>query len=520
MKLVTSAEMRELEAAAVAAGVSEAQLMQEAGLAVAQEAWMLLGTLEGRHIVVLAGPGNNGGDGLVAARHLSDWGATVAVYAPLGREPDDDLNELTQREIEFTDGGSDPGAAHLVELLASSDLAVDALLGIGNSRALDPGAPIGASLSKLAEARQGFNPPKVVAVDLPTGVNADSGAVDPLTVPPDMTVTFGLPKVGMYQSPASALVGRVQVIDIGIPKAAQEAVRLELLTARWARQTLPVRPDDGNKGTFGKVLVVGGSRNYIGAPRLAATAAYRSGAGLVTIACPAGLIPSLAPAIAEATWLPQDETGDGTIAGSAAITLRSQLHGFSTVVFGPGLGNTDDTRSLAWALIPDFGIELARGCVIDADALNALASMPDAAERVPSNAVLTPHPGEMARLLGTTVADIQSRRLSAVREAADRFGCTVVLKGAHTIIAGPGGRASLSPFSNPLLATAGSGDVLAGMIGGYLAQGLEPFEAASLGVYLHGAAGESLRLELGESGLLAGELADRIPRVTKDIAAP
>ena len=519
MKLVTSAEMRELEAAAVAAGTSEAQLMQEAGLAVAQDAWMLLGTLEGRHIVVLAGPGNNGGDGLIAARHLNDWGAGVVVYAPLGRTPDADLGELAAREISVTDGASDHDGSQLVELLASADLVVDALLGIGNSRALEPGSPIGSALAKLAEARAGFNPPKVVAVDLPSGVNADSGAADALTVPPDMTVTFGLPKVGMYQSPASALVGRVQVIDIGIPKAAQEAVRLELLTARWARQALPRRPDDANKGTFGKVLVVGGSRNYIGAPRLAAAAAYRAGAGLVAIACPKNLIPSLAPSLAEATWLPQDETAEGTIPGGAAITLRSQLHGFSTAVFGPGLGNTDDTRSLTWALLPDFGIELARGCVIDADALNALASMPDAAERTPANAILTPHPGEMARLLGTTVADIQSRRLAAVREAADRFGCTVVLKGAHTIIAGPGGRAALSPFSNPLLATAGSGDVLAGAIGGYLAQGAEPFQAACLGVYLHGAAGESLRLELGESGLLASELADRIPRATKDIAA-
>ena len=349
MKLVTSAEMRELEAAAVAAGTSEAQLMQEAGLAVAQEAWMLLGTLEGRHIVILAGPGNNGGDGLVAARHLSDWGSGVAVYAPLGRTADDDLGELTAREITVTDGASDRDGSHLTELLSGADLVVDALLGIGNSRPLDPGGPIASALVKLAAARAGFNPPKLVAVDLPTGVNADSGAADALTVPPDMTVTFGLPKVGMYQSPASAIVGRVQVIDIGIPKAAQEAVRLELLTARWARQALPSRPGDANKGTFGKVLVLGGSRNYIGAPRLAATAAYRAGAGLVTIACPRNLIPSLAPALAEATWLPQDESDEGTIPGAAALALRSQLSGFSTVVFGPGLGNTGDTRALTWA---------------------------------------------------------------------------------------------------------------------------------------------------------------------------
>ena len=164
----------------------------------------------------------------------------------------------------MTSGAEDGGDVQLDEMLAGADLVVDALLGIGNSRPLEAGTPIGVALTKLAAARAGFNPPKIVAVDLPTGVDADSGAADPLTVPPDMTVTFGLPKVGMYQSPASALVGRVQVIDIGIPKAAQDAVRLELLTARWARQALPRRPDDGNKGTFGKVLVVGGSQRYDG----------------------------------------------------------------------------------------------------------------------------------------------------------------------------------------------------------------------------------------------------------------
>ncbi|MBA4179414.1 MAG: bifunctional ADP-dependent NAD(P)H-hydrate dehydratase/NAD(P)H-hydrate epimerase [Anaerolinea sp.] len=519
MKLVTTAEMRALEAAAVAAGTSEAQLMEEAGLAVAQEAWMLLGTLEGRRIVVLAGPGNNGGDGLVAARHLSDWGTEVVVYAPLGRPEDGNAAELANRDVTMVDGrqDSDPGA--LEQLLGSADLVVDALLGIGQTRPLEPGSPMAGALEKLAGARRGFNPPKVVAVDVPTGINADSGVVDPFTVEPDLTVTFGLPKVGMYQSPASALVGRVQVIDIGIPKAAQDAVQLELLTARWARQALPKRAEDANKGTFGKVLVVGGSRSYVGAPRLAASGAYRAGAGLVSIACPDTLIPMLAPAIAEATWLPQVTTTDGTLPGEAAITLRAGLHGYSTVVFGPGLSLTDETRALTWALMPDFGIELTRGCVIDADALNALAGMDGAAERIPANAVLTPHPGEMARLLKTTVADVQSRRLEIAREAAAKFGCTILLKGAHSIIAGANGKTALSPFSNPLLATAGSGDVLAGMIGGYLAQGLEPFEAACLGVYLHGATGEALRLEMGEAGLLAGEIADRLPRVVKDVAA-
>lgn len=518
MKLVTAAQMRELEAAAVAAGSSEAQMMEEAGLAVAQEAWMLLGTLEGRRILVLAGPGNNGGDGLVAARHLFEWGAEVAIFMPKGHRVEERLGEIRQREILLVDG-REPESAPLETLLPGVDLVVDALLGMGQARPLEDGEPIAVALDQLKAARAGYQPPKLVAVDLPTGVNADSGSVDPRTVEPDMTVTFGLPKVGMYQAPASGILGRVQVIDIGIPKAAQEAVQLELLTARWVRTHLPARPEGANKGTFGKVLVVGGSKRYIGAVQLAAAAAYRAGAGLVTIASTEYVTGLIAAAIPEATWLPQAAAADGALGGETAITLRNQWPNFRSAVFGPGLGDTSETRALTWAALPDLG-DLPNGAIIDADALNAIASMPDGPQRVPSNAVLTPHPGELARLMSTTADDVQARRLAIAGEAAQKYGCTLVLKGAHSVIAHTDGRTSLSPFANPLLATAGSGDVLAGMIAGYLAQGVEPFEAACLGVYLHGAAGEVLREEYGTAGLLASEIAARLPRVVKDVATP
>jgi hydroxyethylthiazole kinase-like uncharacterized protein yjeF len=516
MKLVTVAEMRALEAAAVAAGTSERQLMEEAGLAVAQEAWMLLGTLEGRRIVVLAGPGNNGGDGIVAARHLVDWGAEVVIAIPGGRR-DMSLVEELGDAVRLLPGDEDPGFAQLEAALDSADLVLDSLLGIGQARPLEPESPIGRALALLARARRGYTPPKLIAVDLPTGIDADSGAVDPLAVAPDVTVTFGLPKVGMYQAPASGLLGRVQVIDIGIPKAAQDAVKLELLTSRWARGVLPARPEDANKGTFGKVLVVGGSARYVSAPALAAAAAYRAGAGLVTIACPAALVPALAPGLAEATWLPQAASETGALPGEAAVGLRPEWPNYETAVIGPGLGNDEDTRAFTWAVLADVAADLPRGCVIDADALNAIATFSDGRSRVPPGAVLTPHPGEMARLLGTTVADVQSRRMAAAEAAAGAFGCTVVLKGAHSVIAHPDGRRSLSPFANPLMATAGTGDILAGMIGAYLAQGLDPFEAACLGVYLHAASGESLRQEYGDAGLLARELAERLPRVVKDL---
>ncbi len=520
MKLVTSEEMRALEAAAVAAGIPESQLMEEAGLAVAQEAWMLLGTLEGRRIVVLVGPGNNGGDGIIAARHLSDWGAELILYLPRKRRDQSLLEALAPREIGIYAGEDDPGFETLAAAMNGADLVIDALLGIGQKRPLDPEEPIAMALGKLREARASYAPPKLVAVDLPTGVSADTGAVDPLTVPPDMTVTFGFPKVGMYQAPASGVIGRVQVIDIGIPKAAQEAVKLELLTSRWTRTALPARPEDANKGTFGRLLVVGGSRRYVSAPRLVAEAAYRAGAGLVTIVCPENLVAALAAGIPEATWLPQPASETGGLRGAAAVALRGEWPAYDAAVIGPGMGNDEETRALTWAILADLAAELPNGVVLDADALNALAAMDDAAARMPARAVLTPHPGEMARLLKTTVADIQSRRLQACREAAERFGCVVVLKGAHSVVSSPDGRTNLSPFANPLLATAGSGDILAGMIGGYLAQGKEPFEAASLGVYLHAAVGEAIRVEYGESGLLASELSARLPKVVKELRAP
>ncbi|GIW13322.1 MAG: bifunctional ADP-dependent (S)-NAD(P)H-hydrate dehydratase/NAD(P)H-hydrate epimerase [Tepidiforma sp.] len=516
MKLVTAAEMRQLEAAAIAAGSTEAQLMEEAGLAVAQESWMLLGTLEGRQILVLAGPGNNGGDGLVAARHLYDWGAEVAVYLPAGHREPGRLEELRAREIPIIDGAQDPAGEQLSTRLPAADLVIDALLGIGQRLPLDPSSPIGRALAALAATRSSYQPPKIVAVDVPTGLDSDTGAVDPLLVRPDMTVTFGLPKVGMYQAPGSDAVGRVQVIDIGIPKQALDAVSLELVTSRWVRQQLPRRPADANKGTFGRVMVVGGSRRYRGAVLLAAVGAYRAGAGLVTIAAPDDIIPGLVPAIPEATWLPLPGSPDGSLAGEAARQLRSEWAGARAAVFGPGLSLTDDTRALAWAALPDTA-DCTGGVVVDADALNALAAMDDAPQRLHPRAVLTPHPGEMARLLRTTVPGVQADRLAAARTAAARFGCVVVLKGAHTVIAEPSGQAALSPFANPLLATAGSGDVLAGIIAGYLAQGADPFTAARLGVYLHAAVAEALEAEYGRAGLLASEIAARLPRVVRDL---
>jgi NAD(P)H-hydrate epimerase len=346
-----------------------------------------------------------------------------------------------------------------------------------------------------------------VAVDLPTGVDADSGRADPLAVRADMTVTFGLAKVGLYTLPGSDYAGSVQVVDIGIPKEAERDLPIELLSTTWVRERLPGRPVASNKGTFGRVLVVAGSRQFVGAARLAAEACYRAGAGLVTIACPAEVQAAVAPALPEATYL-LIGNGDDRAAIAEALDRADVL------LIGPGLGQAPATRALVGDLlhaVPDS----VRGCVVDADALNALAQSESWSDRMSARCVLTPHPGEMSRLLRTSVDDVQADRLHVALRAADAWGQTVVLKGAHSIVASPGGRALISPHANSLLATAGTGDVLAGVIAGLMAQGGEPSDAAACGVYLHGMAAEELKGDLGDRGMLASDLLAVIPRVIR-----
>lgn len=512
MKLVTSAQMRELEQQAVAAGTSLDELMEQAGLAVAQEAWLTLGTVAGRRILALCGPGNNGGDGLVAARHLADWEGDVVVYL-LAPRPADDANLAKVRELKVPVlvASEDGEFAALQAALDGAELVVDALLGTGRSRPIE--GVLAEILRRLGDAARRPRPPKVVAVDLPTGVDADSGHADPLAVRADLTVTFGLAKVGLYTLPGSEHAGRVQVVDIGLPKDAERAVPLDLLGTTWVRERLPARPASANKGTFGRVLIVAGSRSYVGAARLAAEGSYRAGAGLVTIACPASVQPLLAPSIAEATWLPLEDR-DGALAAASAATVTSALRSYDVLLLGPGLGQADGVREAVGSIIASVP-DNVRACVVDADALNWFSQQTGWHEALRQPSVLTPHPGEMARLLGSTVAAVQDDRLNVAMAAASRWGHTVVLKGAHSIVASPDGRGAVSPHANPLLASAGTGDVLAGTIAGLLAQGAAPFDAAACGVHLHGLAAEEVGEQLGDRGLLASDLLPALPRAIR-----
>ncbi len=513
MKLVTAAQMRSLEQAAIAAGATVEQLMEQAGLAVAQEAWLSLGVVEGRRILVLVGPGNNGGDGLVAAAHLAEWGADIAVYLLRERTGDVLLDLAAEHGARAFIATQDAEYVSLKEALDGAELVIDGLLGTGRSRPID--GELADVLRLLRAATERPIPPKIIAVDLPSGVDADSGRVDPLAVAADMTVTFGFAKVGLYTLPGPELAGQIQPVDIGLPKDAAAALPIDLLNTQWVRERLPKRAKSANKGTFGRVLVVAGSVSYAGAARLAAEACYRAGAGLVTIACPSSVQPLIAPSIPEATWLPLADDG-GALAKQAAGQIVAAMGDCDVLLIGPGLSLRQDVGEAVMAVLAAVPPAI-RACVIDADALNALAKQPHWQDRIDVTGILTPHPGEMARLAHTTVAEVQDDRLNTAVAAAAAWRQIVVLKGAHTIIAAPDGRAAISPYANPLLATAGTGDVLAGAIAGLLAQGMAPFEAAACGVYLHALAAEEISEELGDRGLLASELLPELPRAIRTV---
>lgn len=514
MKIVTTAQMRELEGRAVEAGVPVTQLMEKAGLAVAREVLKLAGDVSGRRILVLIGPGNNGGDGLVAARHLHDWGAKVSLclFAPRP-EGDPNLALVERRSIPYFVAAEGQGLAVIAPAAASSSIIVDAVLGTGKPRPI--AGALAAVLALVAQARRRDPVMRIVALDLPSGLNADTGDMDPATLYADLTVTLGYPKTGLFLFPGAERAGRLVVSDIGIPAALGEGIRTELITAGWARAALPHRPAAAYKGTFGRLLVVGGSVNYIGAAYLACMGALRVGAGLVTLATGRTLQSVLAAKLAEVIYSPLAEEQDGVIAAYAAASLREQVAASDVMLVGCGLGQRAPTAEFARSLLFGLPAEKAPALVLDADALNILSHLPHWWEKLPADAVLTPHPGEMCRLSGLSIGEVQADRLGVARSMAAQWRKTIVLKGACTIIAAPDGRIMVSGAANPGLASAGTGDVLAGVIAGLLAQGLAPFEAAACGVYLHAEAGDMVRRRLGDAGMIASDLLPCLPLAIK-----
>ena len=512
MKVVTAAQMTALEMASQRRGVTTDTLMENAGLAVAETTRRLLGGVAGAGVAVLVGPGNNGADGLVAARHLRRWGAKVAAYVVAGRPSADPKMDLARAyDVEIITLSEDPGMDRLEQLLRRSRVIIDAVLGTGRARLLEGG--VKEAMLRLQARRSGRDRPQVIALDLPTGLDADSGQVDPACPQADVTVALGRPKAGLLAFPGSARVGRLEVADIGLPLDLEEEqeLTLEMLTMGWVGSRLPSRPLDAHKGSFGHALVVAGSRYYVGAAYLASLAAARVGAGLVTLAAPWGVYEIAAGKLTEVIHLPLPEDEEGRVHPEAAGLILSSVDQYNALLIGCGLGWSRGTVEFMDRLLLNDGP--AAPTVIDADGLNSLSSLPRWWLRLRGPAAVTPHPGEMATLAGILTSQVQEDRIETARRWATEWKVDLTLKGAHTVIAQPDGTARLSPFANPGLASGGTGDVLSGIIVGLMAQGLSLGNACCCGVYLHGLAGETVRGNLGESGPVASDLIGELPGV-------
>ena len=516
MKIVTTDEMIRLERESDKRGIPPSMLMQNAGLAIAQRINRLLGSAASRHVLVLVGPGNNGGDGLVAARHLHDWGTRVDIYLIRPRKDDDEnYQAVKDRGIPVFVANDDQELSMLDHILSDCDAVVDAVFGTGKLRPLD--GAVKEALLRAREQKKSHPGLKVVAVDLPSGVDSDTGAADAACLPADLTITLGYPKTGLFSFPGRDIIGELAVADIGIPADLGNDIKTELITRNMIRAMLPDRPKNANKGTFGKVLVCAGSLNYIGAAYLACEAAMRVGAGLVTLATPRSLQPVLAAKLTEVTYAPLPEGSPGFIGSGASQAIHDRLEDYDVLLMGCGLSQNPEVTAFVAAVLLEMPASLSPAMVLDADALNAVAQTPQWWRLLTKDAILTPHPGEMARLSRSSVEKITQDRLVIAREEAAKWNKTVVLKGAHTVVASPDGRAMISGMANPGLASAGTGDVLSGAIAGLLAQGLSYSEASACGVYLHGLAGDMVRQEIGDAGMVASDLLPVLPRAIKKV---
>ncbi len=519
MKVVTAEQMNEIDRQAAQMGLSTEKLMENAGRAVAEQVRQHLGQIMGKSILVLVGPGNNGGDGLVAGRYLGDWGADVTFYL-LSSRPEDDKNLalVREKEIPVLQAEEDKRLGELDRHLASVHIVIDSVFGTGRSRAIS--GIFEDALSRVISARNRRPEIQVVAVDMPSGLDANNGAVDTNTPCADLTVTLGMPKPGLYNFPGAEKAGRVIIADIGIPVHLSDDVLTELLTEDWVRTVLPRRPAGAHKGTFGKVMAVAGSVNYIGAAYLACMGAMRSGAGLVTLGVARSLQTALAAKLTENTYLPLPEAAAGVIASEAATVLEKNLPGYNVLLMGCGLGQHPGTVEFIRSALLEKTMTSDMSMVLDADVLNAFSTLPQWWQSLKGNAILTPHPGEMARLTKAEMEEVQQNRLESARGAAAWWKQVVVLKGAYTVIAAPDGRARISPYASARLASAGTGDVLAGIIAGLAAQGLDTFDAAACGVYLHCRTSEAAAEHKGDTGLLASDLLPLLPGVIQKIKQP
>jgi len=535
MKLVSVTEMKAIEREADSKGVTYEEMMRRAGLGVADTVEEWFGHLAEKKVVGLVGPGNNGGDTLVALTALikAGWEATAYLVKERAKK-DVHLHAFQTAGGRVLSVSDDPDYVDLDNAVASSTVLMDGLLGTGFR------LPLKSDLGQIMKhIREITAKPAVVAVDCPSGVDCDSGEAADEVIPADVTVCMQAIKTGLMRFPAFKFTGEIEVVDLGLPadSQAERQIQREVVTAEQVHALLPERALDSHKGTFGSALIAAGSLNYTGAVLLAAEAAYRVGAGLVRAAVPSVIHSIIAGQIPEATWvlLPNDL---GVISEPAAEVLLENLKPSTAVLLGPGWGLEDTTFRFLEAFLRREPMNHARGgigflgkeitdsgidrtlppLVVDADGLKLLSRIRDWTKVLPADTILTPHPGEMAVMTGLPVDRIQAERLETAESYAREWQQVVVLKGALTIVAAPDGRSTTIPVATPALARAGTGDVLAGLIVGLRAQGLSAYDAAVCGAWIHAQAGLVAACQVGHpAAVLAGDIIRAIADVLQGL---
>jgi ADP-dependent NAD(P)H-hydrate dehydratase / NAD(P)H-hydrate epimerase len=506
MILVTAAEMRRLDALTIERyGTPGHVLMERAGVGATEVLLKQFPHVRRGRVVIVAGKGNNGGDGFVIARLLRKKGVRAEVVL-LGKRQDVKgdaarmLAAMHRAKVPLAEVTSADDVSKLATTFKGAVLLVDAIFGTGLN------APVRGLHADLLHLMNASGIP-ILAVDIPSGLDADRGTALGVAIQAEATATFGFAKIGQVIYPGVDHVGALAVVDIGIAGEAVAEVqpRTRLLDAGEVRPLVPVRAAESHKGTCGHVLIFAGSRGHTGAARLAAHAACRAGAGLTTLAGPASLNSILASGVPEAMTALLDDV-DGLMRFDAAW-VRALLDGKTAVVVGPGLGTHDDAATLVRFLLSEVALPM----VVDADALTCIARDRAVLTGARAQAILTPHPGEMARLLGRDTATVQADRVNQARAFAAEHRCVLLLKGARSVIAAPDGSVWINPTGNPGMASGGMGDALSGILGALLAQGLPPAEAACLAVYLHGAVADHVAAARGEIGLLASDVIEGVP---------
>ena len=514
MKAPTASQMRRIDADAVEKyNMAGIVLMENAGRAVADAIVDYLREPVGKRVCVFCGKGNNGGDGYVAARWLQYHGAEVKMFLFAGRDEirgdaAQHLSTLDRLGIEFFEAPADPRDWDIIRIAANfSDVLVDALLGTGFQGEIQ--GPMAMAIEIINSSEK-----PVFAVDIPSGIDADTGQVRGSAVKALHTVTFALPKPGLLLHPGAEYAGTLRIAPIGLPVALIEetSIQQHFVEAADIRAILPVRTPAAHKGMSGHVLIMAGSRGKSGAAALASCGALRGGAGLVTTAIPESISLIMEVKTTEAMTLSLPETAAAGLGDDAALQVLEFAENVSVIAIGPGLGRHEETVGTIREIIR----QAQKPLVIDADALFALAGHMELLAETGAMAILTPHSGEMARLTGLSTAQIEADRIGTARRFAAQWGAVLVLKGAGTVTAFPDGELFVNSTGNPGMATGGSGDVLTGLIAAFIAQGLSSHDAAVAGVYVHGLAGDIAAMK-GMVGISAGDLADCIPQAIQQL---